>query len=495
MAIGRAHPSAGAPGLEGASTPALARQVAERGTDLGGFLAYLERQHPEQVVHVKVPVDPVFGVTAALAKLEKLRQFPAVVWENVTGSTIPCVTNVHASYDRIALAFGLEPGTPIQAFIREYAWREDHPLPPVPHPEPARAPVKQVIIRGDEVDVLQLPILKYHELDAGRYITHGYTVMVDPETGIPNAGIYRYMVKGRNKLGVQISETAHGHYIMKKYFRQGRDCEVAIIIGHHPAFNLGLLSFTGIDTNEFAVAGAMMGRPIEMVKAETVDIEVPADSEIVLEGVISAGEREPEAPFGEYPGTYGPQRHNPVVWIRAITMRRQPLYQSSFVGHPDNLLLSGLTRCSFIYKTVRAASAGTRAVYVPPCGNSRYICYVQMEKLIEGDPKNAAMAAFAADPFLKYVVVVDEDVDIMDDSAVWHAIANRVRFDRDAFVVTHARGSPLDPASYDPAAGSHIVTKVGIDATRKPDYPREIGVPGTDAVDLARYFGERFKNL
>jgi 2,5-furandicarboxylate decarboxylase 1 len=475
-------------------TEALRRQ-AERGSDLRGFIAYLDEHHPGEVLRVREPVDPIFGVTAALAKLEKLRRFPAVIWENVQGSRIPCVTNMHADYRRIALAFGLDADTPIQDFIREYAYREERPIEPVPHPDPARAPVKEVVLRGDEVDVLRLPVLKYHEFDAGRYITHGYTIMKDPDTGIPNAGIYRYMIKGRDKMGVQISETAHGNHIMKRYFKEGRDCEVAVIIGHHPAFNIGCLSITGIDTNEYAVAGAMMGRPVELVRCETVDVEVPADSEIVLECVISATEREPEAPFGEYPGTYGPERINPVVRVRAITMRRNPLYQSSFVGHPDNLLLSGICRCSHILKTVRAASPGTRAVYVPPCGNSRYICFVQMEKLIEGDPKNAAMAAFAADPFLKYVVVVDEDVDIMNDSAVWHAIANRVRFHTDAFVVTNSRGSPLDPASYDPAGGSHIVTKVGIDATRKPDYPLEISVPGTDEVDLSRYFGDLAEGL
>src|SRR5262249_20806345 len=190
--------------------------------------------------------------------------------------------------------------------------------------------------------------------------------------------------------------------------------------------------------------------------------------------------KRPEAPFGEYPGTYGPQRNNPVVRVKAITMRRDALWQSSFVGHPDNLLLSGVTRLSYIQKMVKVASPSVKAVYVPPSGRCRYICYIALEKLIEGDPKNAAMAAFAADPFLKFVVVVDEDVDILNDSDVMHAIATRVRADTDTFMVTFARGSPLDPSSYDPAGGSHIVTKVGIDATRKANYPDEISVPGTD---------------
>ena len=158
-------------------------------------------------------------------------------------------------------------------------------------------------------------------------------------------------------------------------------------------------------------------------------------------------------------------------------MRRDALYQSSFVGHADNLLLSGIVRSTTIMKTVKMASPKVRAVHVPASGRCRFICYVSIEKIIEGEPKNAAMAAFAADPFLKYVVVVDQDVNILNDEEVLHAIATRVRADTDIFMVTHAKGSPLDPASYDPAAGSHLVTKMGIDATRKSNYPEEIKVP------------------
>jgi 2,5-furandicarboxylate decarboxylase 1 len=169
-------------------------------------------------------------------------------------------------------------------------------------------------------------------------------------------------------------------------------------------------------------------------------------------------------------------------------MRRNALYQSSFVGHADNLLLSGIVRSTTIMKTVKLASPKVRAVHVPASGRCRFICYLSIEKIIEGEPKNAAMAAFAADPFLKYVVVVDQDVNILNDEEVLHAIATRVRADTDIFMVTYAKGSPLDPASYDPAGGSHLVTKMGIDATRKANYPEEIRVPGSDDIKLEDYF-------
>jgi 2,5-furandicarboxylate decarboxylase 1 len=454
------------------------------GRDLRGYLRFLAEQHPDQLYHVTREVDPRFEATALLAQLERQQRFPVVIFDRVKGSPFPVVTNVHASFQRLAMALGLPPDATVRDFTREYGRREDRPIPPVVVPT---GPVKEVVLTGDQVDLFQLPLLTYHERDAGAYVTAGFTVMKDPDTGIPNAGIYRLMRRDRTSFGIQLSETAHGHYIWKKNERAGRPTELAVFIGHHPAVHLGCLSFSPFEADELAMAGAMLGEPLRLVRCETVPLEVPADAEIVLEGEIPPGLRAPEAPFGEYPGTYGPQRQNPIVRIKAITMRRKPLYQSSFVGHPDNLLLSGVTRLSYIYKTVKVACPTVREVYVPPAGRCRFICYIAMEKLIEGDPKNAAMAAFAADPFLKFVVVVDHDVDVLNDADVLHAIATRVRADQDTFMVTYARGSPLDPASYDPRGGSHIVTKVGIDATRKANYPEEIRVPGTDAIDPAAY--------
>ena len=128
-----------------------------------------------------------------------------------------------------------------------------------------------------------------------------------------------------------------------------------------------------------------------------------------------------------------------------------------------------------------------RRVTVPRSGRFRFVCYIALEKMQEGEAKLAAMAAFVADQFLKFVVVVDHDVDIDNDADVMHAIATRVRADHDTFMVPYAKGSPLDPASYDPAAGSNLVTKMGIDATRKANYPDEIAVPGFEAIDMAAF--------
>lgn len=451
--------------------------------DLHGFIEYLEKEHPEQIVRIKKEVDPKFGVSGILERLERDNRFPLVIFEKVKGSDIPLVANMHASFERLRLALGMERGG-VKEFVRECAARQAHPIDPV---MVETGPAQEIVCAGAEVNVEELPICTYHERDAGKYITAGLGVMRDPETGINNVGIYRHMVHEKNLLGVQLSETADGNIIWKKYEKRGLPCPVAIVIGHHPAFFIGALCFSNLDTDEIRIAGGMLQRPVPLVRCKTIPLDVPANAEIVLECEIRPVERRIEAPFGEFTGTYGPQRMNPVLEIKAITRRRKPLYQNAFVGHADNLLLSGLIRTSFIEETVRIACPTVRAVNVPRAGRFRFICYVAIEKMMEGEAKQAAMAAFVADPFLKFVVVVDHDVDINDDTDVLHAIATRVRADQDVFMVPYAKGSPLDPASYDPAQGSHLVTKTGIDATRKKNYPDEIAVPGYDKIDMADY--------
>ena len=451
--------------------------------DLRGYLDMLEKEHPEHIVRITAEVDPLFGVSGILHRLEQDGHDPVVIFENVKGSKMPLVANMHASFERLRLALGMDKGT-IAEFVRECSARQAHPIKPV---KADNAPVHEVVLTGAAIDVEALPICTYHEKDGGKYITAGLAVMRDPDTGINNVGIYRHMVHEKNLLGVQLSETADGNVIWKKNEKRGLPTPIAVVIGHHPAFFIGSLAFSRLDDDEFDIAGAMLQRPVPLVRCKTIPLDVPADAEIVIECEIPVGTRRLEAPFGEYPGTYGPQRMNPVLEIKAITHRRDPLYQNAFVAHSDNLLLSGVIRAAFIESTVKIACPTVRAVAVPRAGRYRFMTYIAIESMIEGEATAAAMAAFVADPFLKYAVVVDHDVDITSDAAVLEAIACRVRADRDIFMIPYAKGSPLDPASYDPAGGSHLVTKMGIDATRKSNYPDEVSVPNADKLDLASF--------
>ena len=453
--------------------------------DLRGYLEMLEKEHPEHILRITAEVDPKFGVSGIIHRLEQDGHSPVVIFDNVKGSKIPLVANMHANFERLRLALDMEKGT-IAEFVRECSSRQAHPIEPVMVAS-KDAPVHEVVITGADIDVEKLPICTYHEKDAGKFITAGLAVMRDPDTGINNIGIYRHQVHEKDLLGVQLSETADGNVIWKKYERRGQPTPIAIVIGHHPAFFIGSLAFSKLDDDEIKIAGAMLQRPVPLVPCKTIPLDVPADAEIVIECEIQPEIRRLEAPFGEYPGTYGPERMNPVLQIKAITHRRNPLYQNAFVAHSDNLLLSGVIRASFIESTVKIACPTVRAVAVPRAGRYRFMCYIAIESMIEGEAKAAAMAAFVADPFLKYAIVVDHDVDVTNDAAVLEAIACRVRADRDIFMIPYAKGSPLDPASYDPAGGSHLVTKMGIDATRKSNYPDEVHVPDADKLDLAAF--------
>lgn len=452
--------------------------------DLRSFLAYLEKDMPESLITVDREVDPLFEAAAILSKLESEGRYPAILFRRIKGSNFPMVSNMHADPERLYAALGLR-GASLRTVIAEYGRREAKPIEPV---LVQNGPVKEVRLTAEQVNLLSFPALTYHEKDAGPYITLGMCVMKDPDTGIRNAGVYRLMLKDHYRLGVQISETSHGHYIRQKNEDAGKPTEVAVVIGHHPGFYLGCLSLTGLDVDEFAVAGGVLQEPLEIVPCETVDVEVPANAEMVLEGHILPHVREDEAPFGEFGGTYAKTKKNPVIEIRAITHRRDAYYQESFAGHADNLLPGGLTRSSFLLKTVSVAVPTVKEVHMPRSGRCRFITYISLKKMVEGDPKLVAMAAFGADPYLKYAIVVDDDVDITKDEEVMHAIATRMRAHRDMFMVPYAKGSPLDPSAYRGEGGAPMVDKVAFDATRKSGYPEEIRVPGTEDIDLSRYF-------
>src|SRR2546427_3837142 len=246
--------------------------------DLRNFLKELEAEEPDQVVRVQREVDPHFEVTGVLAKLEKERKFPVVIFENVKGSALPVVANVHADARRLFRAIGLKDGT-LPEFIRESSAREDCPKPPVVVKE---APVQEMVLTGKDIDVTRLPILTYHERDAGRYVTAGFGIMRDPDSGVRNAGIYRLMVHSPDTFGIQLSETAHGHYIWQTYERQNRATPMAVAIGHHPAFYVGCLSFTSLETDQLSVAGGIMGEALEMVPCRTLVLEVPAHAQMLV---------------------------------------------------------------------------------------------------------------------------------------------------------------------------------------------------------------------
>jgi 2,5-furandicarboxylate decarboxylase 1 len=226
---------------------------------------------------------------------------------------------------------------------------------------------------------------------------------------------------------------------------------------------------------------------LKLVKCESVDLEVPAESEIVLEGRILPDVRENEGPFGEYPKYYGPPTLKPVVELTAMTTRRNPIYHTIVPATLEHLLIGSVSREGGMLEVIRAAVPNTVAVHLTPGGTCRYHAVVQIDKRHEGEAKNAMMAAFASSQEIKRVVVVDKDVDIFDPVEVEWAIATRFQAGRDSTIISRALGSKLDPSGED-----GVSDKLGIDATvplgADPFRYERIRIPGEEKIDLESYF-------
>ncbi len=445
--------------------------------DLTGYIEELRDEAPDEIRTVKRKVSPKFELSAVVAKLEAQRLYPAVLFNQVDDYAMPVVSNIFASRKRLAFALGCSE----EELNKAYRDKENNRIEPR---LVSTGPIKEVIQKGDEVDLMKLPIVTHNEKDAGPYITAGAMVVKDPETGTRNIGMYRHMLKNRRQLGIHLAETSHSSLVYEKWIKRGEPMEAAITLGMHPVFYLGVLSFVPYGIDEYTVVGGLMEEPLEIVKCETVNLEVPSMAEIVIEGKIDPENRELEAPFGEYTTLYGKQRMNPVIDVSAVTMRKNPIYLDVFSGHLEHQLLGGTPRLSSIYKAVQMACPTVKDVFMAPSGCCRLTCYISIGKRHEGEAKNAICAAFGADPFIKYAVVVDPDIDIFDEASIWRAISTRVRMEEDIFTIQNAKGHPLDPT----AKQGFLVGKVGIDATKPlTDYPETVLVPGVEDIDLDLY--------
>jgi UbiD family decarboxylase len=422
--------------------------------DLRSFLEQVKRRRPTELQVVTKAVDPAYELTALVVKLEKeRRQRPVLLFENVKGTTFPVLTNLHASRSRLAQAIGAPPEGMLQAYLRAM----ERPVAPR---VVATGPVKEVVERGEAVDLHALPQIVHHEGDAGPYVTAAISFAKDPASETWNCAYNRLMIQGRDTTSIHLTLGKHLWEFQQIAEQRGEALSVALVIGVHPAIALGALAIGSIDEDERAIMGALLGEPLELVKCETSDVLVPAHAELVLECEILPGRRTAEGPFGEFTGYSLGERQREVVKVRAVTRRRDALFQDITVAHLDHMLLSTIPMEANLYRAVRAMVPSVRAVRVP----APFTCYVSIEQRLTGQAKNAIMAVFGADLYMKRVVVVDHDVDVFDDRQVTWAIATRCQPDRDLAVIAHARGSDLDPSSREDG----YTSKWGIDATAKP---------------------------
>ena len=422
--------------------------------DLRSFLEQVKRKRPTDFQVVTRPIDPAYELTALVVKLEKERkQRPVLLFENVNGTSFPVLTNLHASRSRLAQAIGCPPEAMLQTYLRAM----ERPVAPR---VVATGPVKEVVETGAAVDLYALPQIVHHEGDAGPYVTAAISFARDPASETWNCAYNRLMIQGRDTTSIHLTLGKHLWEFQQVAEQRGEPLPLALVVGVHPAIALGALAIGSIDEDERAIMGALLGEPLELVKCETSDVLVPAHAELVLECEILPGSRTAEGPFGEFTGYSLGQRQREVVKVRAITRRRDALFQDITVAHLDHMLLSTIPMEANLYRAVRAMVPSVRAVRVP----APFTCYVSIEQRLTGQAKNAIMAVLGADLYMKRVVIVDHDVDVFDDRQVTWAIATRCQPDRDITVITNARGSDLDPSSKEDG----YTAKWGVDATAKP---------------------------
>lgn len=425
---------------------------------LRGFLDMVARRFPEELLRISEPVDLQFETTALAFELERAGRAPVLVFDKVNGHSMPLVTNVAASRKLLAACLGVETAALPGAF-RE---RCQTYLPCEVVDAPA---FDEVVLEGDDVDLTALPIPLQFSVDGAPYITAGQIAARDPDTGVDTTGFHRLMLKGRNRLGVSLHSRRRMWEFHRKAEARGHSLPAAITLGIHPLHYMGSMSYAyppGV--RKYEIIGGLFGEPYRLARCGIDGLEVPAGAEIIIEGEILAGVREPEGPFGEFTG-YASFRSTQNVFVaHRLRMRRDAMFHSIISGMSrDHILISCVTREGEIMNTLRRNLPNVTAVHVPHVTCGGLMAFVAMRKLNEGEPQQAVMAALGTDFYTKYVVVVDDDVDVFDVNDVMWAIATRVQAEKDIFMIPGAKGAILDPTS-DPA--NFTLTKMGIDATR-----------------------------
>ena len=435
--------------------------------DLRTFIEKLERKAPEHILRVSKKINCAYEIPALLQHLEDLGKYPMVIFEKTTNlrgerSKFPVITNVTASRERVAMAID----STTKRVAMDYVAREKEPIEPVVIPS-NEAPVKEVKRIGKDVDLFEFPIITHHEMDIGPYISAGDVWSKDPETGDVNCAILRIWAKEMSKISIYFLPVRHTYFYYKKYVAQNRPMPIAICIGHHPAFYIGAQA--KVLAAELNTIGAMLGEPLELTPSETwgKDFYVPARAEIIIEGEVRPDKLEIEAPFGEFTGYYGAQQLSYVADIKAITYRKDAIYQDNFAGHPDHLIVDNPSIEAIVLAKLKEIVPTVQNVYVPPSGAGRFHAYVQLKKTDDAEPKTVIAATFTADYRIKHVWVVDDDIDIFNEQKVFWAMATRFQGDKDLVLLKDMIGTPLDPSIVD----GRKTTKMGFDCT-KPAPPQ-----------------------
>ncbi len=420
-----------------------------------------------ELLTLSAPLAPKFEISTILTELGK-KEAPAILFEKVKGYPLAVAGNLLGTKKRLSMALGVDQDN----FFEDVLSKLEKRIPPVLIKD--RSP-RRVITHKGKIDLLKLlPILTHYSKDSGPYITSGITSARDPKNGAMARGLHRMEVRGKNELGISLLNPPLSE-IYAQYKKENRKMDVATVIGVDPAILIASVSKIPRGIDKLSVAGGLVDAPVHMVKAETVDIDIPADTEVVIEGFIDPKGEEKDGTLGESSGYYMTFSKSPTVHVTAITYRKGAIYQAIVPRslEVDNILylIHGL---DFVPKMKREIPSLKQIHLIPGTFGSHAVMSIGTDQ--KGEIRRALTLALSF-PNIKKAIIVDEDVDPEDGQEVEWAMATRFQADRDLIVLPDLRGQPIDPSSQE----GFLTTKIGMDATKptkegleKVDVPAEV---------------------
>jgi 2,5-furandicarboxylate decarboxylase 1 len=424
-----------------------------------------------ELISLKESYDPKYEISTVLSELGK-RKAPAILFEKAGGFQISVLGNLFGTVRRLSLALGIEE----DRLIEEVIPRLEKRLAPVSVSEDRS---HEVTIPRGKVDLLKvLPALTHYSKDSGPYITSGISSARDAETGVTGRGLHRMEVRGKNTLGISLLNPPLAD-IYAQHRREGKRMEIATVIGVPPAVFIASIFKVPQGVDKLSVAGGLQGEPVETTTAGTVDVDIPAHGEIVIEGYIDPGDKEEDGTLGESSGYYMAFGKSPTIRVTGFRYRKDALYHAivPWAREVDSLLylVHGL---DFIPKMKRDIPSLRQIHLVPMTFGSHVVMSIDSDH--KGEIRRALLLALSFTG-VKKAVMVDVDVNPEDDQEVEWALATRFQADRDLIVVPELRSQPIDPSAAWTGEG-FLTSKMGLDATR----PRKDGFEKVDVPDKVK---------
>lgn len=443
----------------------------------------------------------------AITDLNAKHRGPALLFTDIPGyegrgRVLSCSLSRPA---RLALALGLDGAGSEQDLVRALRGKPAEWLaraPEFPHRVVESGPVLEIAHGADDLDLTRYPAPLWHEGDGGRYLgTGGGVITRDPEDGWVNVGTYRVCVHDARTLGVFIEPIHHGAIQMQRWHERGEPCPVVVSFGHHPLLHLASSMPMGWGTSELSYAGAMAGRPVDVVEGEVTGLPIPAAAELAVEGFIHADDVADEGPFGEFTGYFAGGRHpRPVLRVERVYQRSDPIVYGSLPAKPpfDHSYWRATVESSMLMDGLAAAGIPeVKAVWKHEAGCANFFAVVAIRQRYAGHARQAGLAAAtsaAGASMGRYVVVVDDDVDVMDLEEVIWAMSTRTDPRHSIQVVDDLPSNPLDPMLLDldrPWVSSRAVVDACRPYDRRSDFPAVVEVSEALAEKVRGQWGER----